>query len=179
MRVFIAQPESTRCQLSPSATRQPQIPTSTAAASRAHRAKVRRRPRRTSPRKRPPKGSGLCNTRTGVPGTPAGANAKHQLSAGNSGGAGLGRTPRRGRSRSTRYLRANTHTRTPPADQPADQQDRRTRHLIRTSVGLLQYLMRDNVSTNKTQHNTILHRPDPNIVPQRHSPCRAQPGIPL
>jgi hypothetical protein len=32
------------------------------------------------------KGSGLCNTRSGAPGTPAGANAKRHLSTGNSGG---------------------------------------------------------------------------------------------
>jgi hypothetical protein len=32
------------------------------------------------------KGSGLCNTRSGAPGTPAGANAKRHLSTRNSGG---------------------------------------------------------------------------------------------
>jgi hypothetical protein len=50
---------------------------------------------------------------------PLPAAAQAPVKRGKLWGAGLGRTPRRGRSQNTRYLRANTHTRDPPtADQP-------------------------------------------------------------
>ena len=175
MRVFIAQPESTRCQLSPSHK--------AAANPHKHRGS---KPRSQSKSAKTPKKNvtsqaatkrqwtmqhsdrGSWHPRRGKCQAPV---KRRKLW----GGWPMPNPPKRQIPNHQVPARKHTHT-GPPHRRPTDLTNRRTRHLIQTSFVLRQYLARRTQKTGNN-HNTPFVFTPPNIVPSLASHLDIYPNI--